>query len=109
DVARRGVGPADDVGDGEAIEVDAVLRVPERQGAGDVRADEVPLDEVARRGGAGEVVDDLDAVQAVVRDQVAGAGGGPADDVREAGEEHDARAEVAETDLAGRVGPHTVA
>src|SRR5262249_41132432 len=85
-------------------DADAHPPVPQRLRAGGVGADEVPLDHVARGVGA----EDLDTLDVIAGNQVAGCAGGAADGVV-GSEKRDADDAIAPVDLAGLVGADEVA
>ena len=107
-----GVG-GDDVGEdlvpGRTVDHDPVVTIAERQGAVDVGADLVPLDDVAGRGRA----EKLDPVGRVARDHVARAHDRPADRVARGVQDVDARPRgaraVGDRPHPGRVGADQVA
>ena len=92
-------------GAGRAIEEDAVGEVSERGQAAGGGADQVALDDVARRACA----QDLEADGAVGGDQVALAGSGAADQVGRSLVDEDAVEDVSEPGSAGGVGTDEVA
>ncbi len=77
EVARTGRGAADRVPGRPGAQRDAIVAVPEDDGAGYVRADEIALDHVAARCAALNV----DPLVVVARHEVAGGGGRAADRV----------------------------